>query len=57
MPTETLDSNLIRHLIFKAKLHSWYERWSEIIEAGDPFYSPHLTRDREDPSLRALPGA
>jgi GT2 family glycosyltransferase len=31
---------------------NWYNRWSGLIDAGDPFYSPHLTRDREDLSLR-----
>jgi len=31
---------------------NWYNRWSKVIEAGDPFYSPNLTRDREDLSLR-----
>jgi GT2 family glycosyltransferase len=27
------------------------ERWSDVIE-NDPFYSPHLTRDKEDFTLR-----
>jgi len=31
---------------------NWYLRWAGIIEAGDPFYSPHLTRAGEDLSLR-----
>ncbi|MDR3702235.1 MAG: glycosyltransferase [Candidatus Sulfopaludibacter sp.] len=31
---------------------NWYSRWSGLIDAGDPFYSPHLTREREDLSLR-----
>lgn len=30
----------------------WYKRWAGWIEAGDPFYSPNLTREREDLSLR-----
>ena len=30
----------------------WYARWSTELEQGDPFYSPHLTRMREDASLR-----
>jgi GT2 family glycosyltransferase len=34
---------------------SWLDRWLEVIDAGDPFYSPHLTRDREDLSLRVRP--
>ena len=32
---------------------NWYRRWASLIDAGDPFYSPHLTREREDLSLRA----
>lgn len=31
---------------------TWYQRWASVIDAGDPFYSPHLTREREDLSLR-----
>ena len=30
----------------------WYDRWGKLLDAGDPFYSPHLTRDSEDLSLR-----
>ena len=30
----------------------WFERWGDLIERGDPFYSPNLTRVREDASLR-----
>ncbi len=33
----------------------WYRKWSDLIDSGDPFYTPHLTRDREDLSLRELP--
>jgi len=32
----------------------WYSRWGELIDAGDPFYSPHLTQEREDLSLRLV---
>lgn len=35
----------------------WFDRWQEEIEAGDPFYSPHLSPNREDLSLRATSGA
>ncbi len=31
---------------------NWYNRWSDLIDAGDPFYTPQLTREREDLSLR-----
>jgi GT2 family glycosyltransferase len=30
----------------------WYSRWSKELDQEDPFYSPHLTRIREDVSLR-----
>jgi len=30
----------------------WYARWKDLIDAGDPYYSPHLTQEREDLSLR-----
>ena len=32
----------------------WYDRWHEVIEAGDPFYSANLTHDREDLSLELM---
>jgi GT2 family glycosyltransferase len=30
----------------------WHARWVTELEQGDPFYSPHLSRMREDASLR-----
>ena len=30
----------------------WYSRWADEIDRGDPYYSPNLTRIREDASLR-----
>jgi len=30
----------------------WYSRWGDLLDNGDPFYSPHLTREAEDLSLR-----
>ncbi len=30
----------------------FYERWGHVLERPDPFYSPNLTRVREDTSLR-----
>jgi GT2 family glycosyltransferase len=29
----------------------WYRRWGSVIDAGDPFYSRHLTRRLENLSL------
>jgi len=33
----------------------WEERWGSWIERGDPYYSPYLTRSREDASLELNP--
>jgi GT2 family glycosyltransferase len=33
----------------------WEERWAAWIERGDPFYSPYLSRAREDASLELDP--
>ncbi len=35
-----------------AERERWFDRWSAELDRGDPFYSPHLTRIREDASLR-----
>jgi len=35
-----------------AERERWYARWSAELDRGDPFYSPHLSRVREDASLR-----
>ena len=29
----------------------WYNRWAEVVQAGDPFYNPNLTQEHEDLSL------
>ena len=31
----------------------WYTCWADEVDRGDPFYSPNLTRIREDASLRS----
>ncbi len=41
-----------RSIVTLRDRENWYSRWSGLIDAGDPFYSPHLTREREDLSLR-----
>ena len=43
-----------RGVVTLAERERWYDRWAEFIEAGDPFYTPHLTREREDLSLRSV---
>ncbi len=30
----------------------WRDRWAKVMEAGDPFYNPNLTRESEDLSFR-----
>jgi GT2 family glycosyltransferase len=34
-----------------AERERWYAHWSTELDRGDPFYSPHLSRTREDASL------
>jgi GT2 family glycosyltransferase len=41
-----------RTTVTLAERQAWYDRWGELIDAGDPFYSPSLTTAREDLSLR-----
>ena len=38
---------------FNREVARFQERWAPQLEAGDPFYNPNLTLDREDFSLRA----
>ena len=52
-------ASLLRHQESKTRVQgvSWqerelfHERWGKLIEQGDPYYSPHLTRLKEDCSL------
>lgn len=37
--------------IWYAERELWQERWAGTLEKGDPFYSPNLSRAREDASL------
>lgn len=37
---------------FEGEVRRFQERWSKELEAGDPYYNPNLTLDREDFSLR-----
>ena len=37
---------------FKEEIEYFKEKWSEILANGDPYYSPNLTLDREDFSIR-----
>jgi O-antigen biosynthesis protein len=32
----------------------FYQRWTHLVEIDDPYYTPHLDRTREDPSLAGL---
>ena len=34
----------------------WYIQWGELMEAGDQFYTSHLTREGEDLTLRVVAG-
>lgn len=33
---------------FEGEVHRFQERWKKELEAGDPYYNPNLTLDRED---------
>lgn len=46
-----------RGIVTLRERESWFDRWGEWIQSGDPFYNPHLTTEREDLSLRALSGS
>ena len=37
---------------FKGEVRRFQKRWKKELEAGDPYYNPNLTLDREDFSLR-----
>jgi hypothetical protein len=53
------SSAILRHQESKTRVPgvSWqerelfFQRWSRLIEQGDPYYSRHLTRTKEDCSL------
>lgn len=37
---------------FEGEVHRFQERWKKELEAGDPYYNPNLTLDREDFSIK-----
>ena len=39
---------------FKKEVAFFQQRWSKILTAGDPYYNPQLTLEREDFSLKAV---
>jgi len=41
-----------RGVVALPERQQWYACWADEIDRGDPFYSPNLTRMREDASLR-----
>jgi len=45
-----------RGVVTFAERNLWYDRWAANIRAGDPFYSPNLSRQHEDLSLRSPAG-
>ena len=38
---------------FNQEIQTFAERWNDILQQGDPYYSPNLTLDSQDFSLRA----
>ena len=41
-----------KHERFKKEIEIFREKWSDILINGDPYYSPNLTLDKEDFSIR-----
>ncbi len=39
---------------FKSEIKRFREKWKDVLEAGDPYYSPNLTLDRGDCSPRRV---
>ena len=37
---------------FKSEVEHFHERWDEMLKAGDPYYNPNLTLEREDFSFK-----
>ncbi len=37
---------------FKREIDRFHSRWGDFLAAGDPYYNPNLTLDREDFSIR-----
>lgn len=37
---------------FKSEIDRFYEKWGDALKAGDPYYNPNLTLEREDFSFR-----
>ena len=37
---------------FSGEIQRFFDKWKPVIDAGDPYYNPNLTLDREDFSLR-----
>lgn len=37
---------------FKREIDRFYEKWADALKAGDPYYNPNLTLEREDFSFR-----
>lgn len=51
------EDNAEKQRRFKGEIDRFMDRWSDALEAGDPYYNPNLTLLREDFSFRAEDGA
>ena len=47
-----LEDTTEKQIRFKGEIDHFYERWGDALKAGDPYYNPHLTLEREDFSFR-----
>jgi O-antigen biosynthesis protein len=48
--TRGLEDTVEKQLRFRGEIELMEARWGDLLK-NDPFYSPHLTRDREDSSI------
>jgi len=39
---------------YQGEMNAFRSKWSEVLNAGDPYYNPNLTTDSEDYRLRGL---
>lgn len=50
--TRGLDDTPEKQHRFEFEINWFLRKWGTLLEAGDPFYNPNLTLQREDLSLR-----
>lgn len=46
------DDNPQKKAVFQREEKAFQEKWEKVLNQGDPYYNPNLTRDKEDFSIR-----